>query len=68
MSDSPTDFPPLRLKKNEERRLRAGHLWVYSNEVDTDATPLKNFEPGQPVAIQAHNGKVLGTGYINPHR
>jgi 23S rRNA (cytosine1962-C5)-methyltransferase len=67
MSDSPTDFPPLRLKKNEERRLRAGHLWVYSNEVDTDATPLKNFEPGQLVAIQAHNGKVLGTGYVNPH-
>ncbi len=67
MSDSPTDFPPLRLKKNEERRLRAGHLWVYSNEVDTDVTPLKNFEPGQPVAIHAHNGKLLGTGYINPH-
>lgn len=67
MSDFPTGFPPLRLKKNEERRLRAGHLWVYSNEVDTDATPLKNFEPGQPVAIQAHNGKLLGTGYVNPH-
>ena len=30
----------LRLKKNEERRLRAGHLWVFSNEVDVSATPL----------------------------
>jgi 23S rRNA (cytosine1962-C5)-methyltransferase len=67
MSDFPTGFPPLRLKKNEERRLRAGHLWVYSNEVDTDATPLKSFESGQAVAIQAYNGKVLGTGYVNPH-
>ncbi len=67
MSDPSTDFAPLRLKKNEERRLRAGHLWVYSNEVDTDVTPLKSFEPGQPVVFQAHNGKTLGTGYVNPH-
>ena len=58
---------PLRLKKREERRLRAGHLWVYSNEVDTAATPLSAFEPGQPVQIQAHNGKPLGCGYVNPH-
>ena len=67
ISDSATDFPPLRLRKNEERRLRAGHLWVYSNEVDIDATPLKPFEPGQAVTIEAHNGKGLGTGYVNPH-
>ena len=56
----------LRLKKNEERRIRAGHLWVYSNEVDTSATPLKAFEPGQPARIEAHNGKPLGNGYVNP--
>lgn len=61
------EFAPLRLKKNQERRLRAGHPWVYSNEVDTDATPFGNFQPGQPVAVQAHNGKTLGTGYVNPH-
>jgi 23S rRNA (cytosine1962-C5)-methyltransferase len=63
----PTQFPALRLKRNEERRLHAGHLWIYSNEVDTTATPLKDFEPGQPVVIQANNGKSLGTGYVNPH-
>jgi len=57
---------PLRLKKNEERRIRAGHVWVYSNEVDNDATPLKAFTPGQAVQIQAHNGKSLGNGYVNP--
>lgn len=61
------EFAPLRLKKNEERRLRAGHLWVYSNEIDTALTPLQGFQPGQPVTIHAHNGKVLGTGYVNPH-
>lgn len=64
---SPTEPAPLRLRKNEDRRLRAGHLWVYSNEVDVEATPLRNFQPGQPVTIQASNGKFIGTGYINPH-
>ena len=29
-------FVPLRLKRNEERRLRAGHLWVFSNEVEVE--------------------------------
>jgi 23S rRNA (cytosine1962-C5)-methyltransferase len=58
---------PLRLKKQEDRRLRAGHLWVFSNEVDTGATPLTGFEPGQPVEIQAADGKAIGTGYVNPH-
>ena len=66
MSDS-DDFSPLRLRKNQERRLRAGHLWVYSNEINTEATPLGAFQPGQPVTIQADNGKALGTGYVNPH-
>lgn len=61
------EFAPLRLRKDEDRRLRAGHLWVYSNEIDVEVTPLRNFQPGQPVAIQASNGKTLGTGYINPH-
>ena len=64
---STNEFSPLRLKKNEDRRLRTGHLWVYSNEVDTATTPLQAFEAGQAVAIQAHNGKLLGTGYLNPH-
>jgi len=58
---------PLRLLKNEERRLRAGHLWAYSNEVDNQATPLKAFAPGQQVQLLAHNGKSLGNAYVNPN-
>ena len=65
MSETP-NLPPLRLKKNEERRLRAGHVWVYSNEVDVQATPLKGMQPGQQVQLQAHNGKTLGNAYVNP--
>ena len=62
-----SSLAPLQLKKNEERRIRAGHLWVYSNEVDTVATPLSGFEPGQQVQLLAHNGKRLGNGYVNPN-
>lgn len=58
---------PLYLKKNEERRLRNGHLWVYSNEVDIPRSPLNDFEAGQPVQIIANDGKPLGNGYVNPH-
>ena len=60
-------LPVLMLKKNEERRLLAGHLWVYSNEVDTRKTPLPAFEPGSAVNIQSSAGRSLGTGYVNPH-
>ena len=55
------ELAPLRLKKNEDRRLRAGHLWVFSNEVDTGHTPLAAFEPGEPVEIQDSRGAPLGT-------
>jgi 23S rRNA (cytosine1962-C5)-methyltransferase len=64
---SAASLPVLTLKKNEERRLLAGHLWVYSNEVDTRKTPLPAFEPGGAVDIQSSTGRSLGTGYINPH-
>jgi len=60
-------LPELRLKKNEDRRLRAGHLWVYSNEVDTRQTPLKEFAVGQWCHVTNSRGRVLGTAYINPN-
>lgn len=57
----------LRLKKNEDKRIKQGHLWIFSNEVDMTATPLKAFEPGQVAVIEAANGKPLGIGYVNPN-
>jgi 23S rRNA (cytosine1962-C5)-methyltransferase len=57
----------IRLKKDQERRLIAGHMWVYSNEVDTKSTPLKAVSPGQPVEIYASQGRWIGIGYANPH-
>ncbi|MBB1074798.1 class I SAM-dependent rRNA methyltransferase [Rhodoferax sp. 4810] len=58
---------PLRLKKDQERRLLAGHCWVYSNEVDTAATPLSGFEPGQTAEIISAQGRWLAHGYVNPN-
>lgn len=57
----------LRLRKNEEHRLRAGHLWVYSNEIDAAATPLTGFEPGELATLLDHRDRPLGTAYVNPH-
>lgn len=57
----------LILKKNEDRRILAGHLWIYSNEIDPKFTPLKNFSAGDLVEIEAYNHKTLGVGYINPN-
>ena len=59
--------PVLRLKRGEERRIRSGHLWVYSNEVDTAATPLKPLTPGGEVVVEDSRGKALGRAYANPH-
>ena len=59
-------LPPLRLRKGEDRRLRAGHLWVFSNEVDVERTPLTAFEPGTLVEVQDVRGAPLGSGYVNP--
>jgi 23S rRNA (cytosine1962-C5)-methyltransferase len=68
MSDSgnAAQLPVLRLKRNEDRRLHAGHLWVFSNEVDTAQTPLPKFKAGELVRVLAHNDRALGLAYVNP--
>ena len=62
-----TTLPSLRLKKGEDRRLRAGHPWIFSNEVDTAVTPLKGFAPGAQAFVEAHDKTRLGIAYVNPH-
>src|SRR5579863_7127909 len=61
------DWPGLRLKRGEDRRLRAGHLWVFSNEVDTDATPLSALGVGAMVRVLSDREQFLGYAYVNPH-
>lgn len=62
-----TDLPRLRLKINEERRLREGHVWIFSNEVDIAATPLKAMNAGDQVLVEDSKGKALGLAIVNPN-
>src|SRR6185369_14998752 len=63
---APMTLPVLKLKRGEDRRLRAGHLWIFSNEVDTAATPLTQFEPGSAVQVHSDRDQFLGFAYVNP--
>jgi len=58
--------PILYLKKHEDQRLRKGHLWVFSNEIDTQRSPLDTFAPGDLAQIQSSDDKAMGTAYVNP--
>lgn len=59
-------LPSLRLKSNSDRRIKAGHLWVFSNEVDTAQTPLTAFAPGQEAQLESASGKPLGLVCMSP--
>ncbi len=59
-------LPEIYLKKNEDKRLRKGHHWVFSNEVDTKKSALEQFAAGDLANIKSEDGKILGTAYVNP--
>ncbi len=50
------------LKKNEEKRIVAGHSWVYANEVMKIENKDKN---GSLAEVYSHDGRFIGKGYIN---
>ncbi|MEW5794758.1 MAG: class I SAM-dependent rRNA methyltransferase [Candidatus Zixiibacteriota bacterium] len=54
----------LRLKPKEDRRIRAGHLWVFSNEI---ADVCDFGENGDLVDVLSDRGKFLGRAYYNKH-
>lgn len=56
----------LILRRGEDRRIRAGHLWIFSNEVDVARSPLREFEAGESVRVLDAGGRPLGTAYVNP--
>lgn len=53
----------LTLAAHEERRLKAGHLWIYRDEVAS----LDVACPGGLVHVRDARGHVLGTAYANPN-
>lgn len=50
------------LKKNEEKRIIAGHSWVYANEIERIEGKDKN---GSLATVYSHDGRFIGKGYIN---
>jgi len=59
--------PELRLKRAEDRRINAGHPWVFSNEVDIARTPLVALAAGAQVRLVSERDRFLGFAYVNPH-
>ncbi len=60
-------MPQLLLRRHEDKRIRGGHAWVFSNEVDTSITPLSAIEPGAAVVLLDHRRQFLGHALANPH-
>ena len=52
----------IYLKKNEEKRIIAGHSWVYANEVAKIEGKDKN---GSLASVYSYDGRFIGKGYIN---
>lgn len=54
--------PKIILKKNEDRRIRSGHLWVFSNEIDKIESGAQN---GDIVSVFDNRNEFLGIGFYN---
>jgi 23S rRNA (cytosine1962-C5)-methyltransferase len=60
-------YPALFLKKHEDKRLRLGHLWIFSNEIDSKRSALEQFEPGSLALLHDSSARPIGVVYVNPH-
>ena len=54
--------PRLVLKRNQDRRVRAGHPWIFSNEVQEVSEGVTD---GGLVEVTDSRGAFLGRGYYN---
>ena len=59
-------YPSIHLLPGQDRRLRAGHPWVFSNELRMDAE-AKALPPGEPVCLLSAERKPLAIALFNPH-
>lgn len=60
------ELPVVRVKPGEERRIRAGHPWLYANELVLDAA-AKTLAPGSLVRVMDAGGRPVGVGSFNLH-
>jgi 23S rRNA (cytosine1962-C5)-methyltransferase len=60
------------LKKGEEGRVKAGHPWVYDNEVDQilvqgpGGARNAELEPGETADVESYRKEYLGRAFVNP--
>jgi 23S rRNA (cytosine1962-C5)-methyltransferase len=59
-------YPKLTLLPGQDRRLRAGHPWVFSNELQMDAA-AKALAPGEIVCLATADGRPLALAQFNAH-
>ena len=55
--------PRITLARGRERRVKAGHLWIYAGEIESVEDGAS---PGDTVEVTDHRGRFLGRGYFNP--
>ncbi len=54
----------VTLRRNEDHRITAGHLWAFSNEISgITGDP----QAGDIVELRTHAGTLLGSGFYNPN-
>ena len=58
------DFPVFTVTSKAERSLRAGHPWVYGEEITAVEGGYRN---GDMVDVVSSKGRYLGTGWVNDH-
>lgn len=65
-SIAPPALPVLHVQKGRSSRLRRGHPWLFSNEVDMTAD-AKALPAGTLVVVEDAGGERLGVGTFNAH-
>jgi 23S rRNA (cytosine1962-C5)-methyltransferase len=59
-------LPSVLLRAGEDRRVRAGHPWAFSNEILMDAE-TRALPAGSLAILRAPGGEALGLVIFNPH-
>jgi len=57
---------PIYLKRDDDRRAKRGHPWIFSNEIDVERSPLKGAEAGALVRICDARGAHVGWAHSSP--
>jgi len=57
-----SNMAKVSLRKNEERRIKQGHLWIFSNEIEKTEGDISN---GDLVGVYDSKNNFIGSGFYN---